>query len=50
MRIDKKWHVQEDAVNKNWSWRPYFLKTIIKMRNDQSGVFSDVYSDIVTGK
>lgn len=50
MRIDKKWHVQEDAVNKNWSWRPYFLKTIIKMRNDQSGVFSDVYSDIVTGE
>ena len=50
MRVDKKWEVQEDAVNKNWSWRPYFLKTIIKMRNDQSGVFSDMYSDIVTGE
>lgn len=50
MQVDKKWEVQEDAVNKNWSWRPYFLKTIIKMRNDQSGVFSDMYSDIVTGE
>lgn len=50
MQVDKKWTVQEDAVNKNWSWRPYFLKTIIKMRNDQSGVFSDMYSDIETGE
>ncbi|WP_313894830.1 EAL-associated domain-containing protein [Psychrobacillus sp.] len=50
MCIDKKWHVQEEAINKNWSWRPYFLKTIIEMRNDQSGVFSDLYSDIDTGE
>ena len=50
MRVDKNWDVQEDAINKNWSWRPYFLKTIIKMRNDQSGEFSDMYSDIVTGE
>lgn len=50
MKIDRKWVVQEEAVNKNWSWRPYFLKTIIKMRNDQSGVFSDLYSDIETGE
>lgn len=50
MQIDKEWCVQKEAINKNWSWRPYFLKTIITMRNDQSGVFSDVYSDIVTGE
>lgn len=50
MRVNKKWDIQEDAVHKNWSWRPYFLKTIIKMRNDQSGEFSDLYSDIVTGE
>ncbi|WP_144510412.1 EAL-associated domain-containing protein [Bacillus sp. FJAT-22090] len=50
MRINGKWQVQEDAINKNWSWRPYFLKTIITMRNDQNGVFSDVYSDIDTGE
>lgn len=50
MRIDKKWAIQEEAVNKNWSWRPYFLKTIIEMRNDQSSVLSDLYSDIDTGE
>lgn len=50
MRIDKKWHIQMEAINKNWSWRPYFLKTIIQMRHNQSGVFSDVYSDIDTGE
>lgn len=50
VRTDSHWEVEEDAINKNWSWRPYFLKTIIKMRNDQSGVFSDIYSDIQTGE
>ncbi|QUG39915.1 EAL domain-containing protein [Psychrobacillus sp. INOP01] len=50
IRVNKKWEIQEDAIQKNWSWRPYFLKTIIKMRNDQSGEFSDMYSDIVTGE
>jgi hypothetical protein len=50
VRIDSHWEVEEDAINKNWSWRPYFLKTIIKMRNVQSGVFSDIYSDIQTGE
>lgn len=50
IRINKKWIIQEESINKNWSWRPYFLKTIIKMRNDQRGVFSDVYSDIDTGE
>lgn len=48
MRMDKKWNIQEEAINKNWSWRPYFLKTIIEMRNDESGVLSDLYSDIDT--
>ncbi|MDI2587226.1 EAL domain-containing protein [Psychrobacillus sp. NEAU-3TGS] len=50
MRVNDKWHIQKEAINKNWSWRPYFLKTIITMRNNQSGVFSDVYSDIDTGE
>jgi hypothetical protein len=50
MRIEKKWYIQEEAINKNWSWRPYFLKTIIEMSHDQIGVFSDIYSDIETGE
>lgn len=50
MRIDGNWEVQPRAINKNWSWRPYFLQTIIKMRNDQSGEISELYRDIETGK
>ena len=50
MRIDGQWELQPRAINKNWSWRPYFLQTIIKMRNDQSGEISELYRDIETGK
>ena len=49
-KVDKQWLVQQEAKGKNWSWRPYFLKTIIQMRNDQSGMLSDLYSDIETGE
>ncbi len=47
---DGEWLEQPEGLNKNWSWRPYFLKTIIKMRNDQKGELSDSYSDIETGQ
>ncbi|MGM9928236.1 MAG: EAL-associated domain-containing protein [Bacillus sp. (in: firmicutes)] len=50
LKKNKEWIIQEEAVHKNWSWRPYFLKTIIKMRNDQKGQLSDSYSDIDTGQ
>lgn len=49
-KVEGQWLVQEQAIGKNWSWRPYFLKTIIQMRNDQNGMMSDVYSDIETGE
>ncbi|WP_462409095.1 EAL-associated domain-containing protein [Neobacillus sp. Marseille-QA0830] len=44
------WHTQMEYLNKNWSWRPYFLETIIKMRNDRKGILSDLYCDIETGE
>lgn len=50
VRYSGKWIVQEEYKQKNWSWRPYFLKTIITMRNDQKGELSDSYSDIETGE
>lgn len=50
VRYSGKWIVQEEYKQKNWSWRPYFLKTIIAMRNDQKGELSDSYSDIETGE
>ncbi|MER2128662.1 EAL-associated domain-containing protein [Solibacillus sp. FSL H8-0523] len=48
--IDGKWEVQETAVGKNWSWRPYFLLNIIKLAKDHKGDLSSVYSDIETGE
>ncbi|MBL4952506.1 EAL-associated domain-containing protein [Neobacillus sp. OS1-32] len=44
------WYMQEEYINKNWSWRPYFLENIIKMRNDRKGILSDLYCDIETGE
>lgn len=50
MRKDQTWQIQQQAKGKNWSWRPYFLQNIIKMRNDLTGELSAVYSDIETGE
>jgi EAL domain-containing protein (putative c-di-GMP-specific phosphodiesterase class I) len=44
------WNTQKEFVQKNWSWRPYFLENIIKMRNERRGILSDLYSDIETGE
>ncbi|TRZ38880.1 EAL domain-containing protein [Niallia circulans] len=43
------WVLQDEYVNKNWSWRPYFLENIIRMQNEKKGILSDLYSDIETG-
>ncbi|MFP7295954.1 EAL-associated domain-containing protein [Neobacillus niacini] len=44
------WYSQKEYIEKNWSWRPYFLENIIKMRNEGKGILSDLYSDIETGE
>lgn len=44
------WVLQPEYKDKNWSWRPYFLENIIKMRNEKKGILSDLYSDIETGE
>jgi EAL domain-containing protein (putative c-di-GMP-specific phosphodiesterase class I) len=44
------WSIQEEYFHKNWSWRPYFLENIFKMRNEKKGILSDVYSDLETGE
>ncbi|WP_409294542.1 EAL-associated domain-containing protein [Peribacillus sp. SCS-26] len=49
-RTDGSWIIQEEYRSKNWSWRPYFLENIIKMRHEKKGFLSDVYSDIETGE
>ncbi|MBD1381275.1 EAL-associated domain-containing protein [Metabacillus arenae] len=47
---EDNWVFQPEYYLKNWSWRPYFLENIIRMRNDKKGFFSDLYSDIETGE
>ncbi|MFD2443336.1 EAL-associated domain-containing protein [Bacillus sp. CGMCC 1.16607] len=44
------WVLQEDYINKNWSWRPFFLENIIYMMKEQKGILSDLYSDIEIGE
>ena len=42
--------MQPEYCEKNWSWRPYFLENIFKMRSDKKGILSDLYRDIETGE
>lgn len=44
------WEVQPQYYMKNWSWRPYFLENIIRMRSRKRGILSDLYADIETGE
>ena len=39
-----------DYYMKNWSWRPYFLENIMKMRFENKARLSDLYADIETEK
>lgn len=44
------WQKQEEYIGKNWSWRPYFLETIVRMQYEKRGILSDLYSDIDTNE
>ncbi|MDQ0270668.1 EAL domain-containing protein [Cytobacillus purgationiresistens] len=45
-----QWVVQNEYLDKNWSWRPYFLENIMRMKNNKKGILSDLYTDIETGE
>lgn len=49
-KSDDQWLIQPKYEDKNWSWRPYFLENIIRMRTGKKGILSDRYSDIETGE
>ena len=49
-KTGEKWLLQPVYEGKNWSWRPYFLENIIRMRTGKKGILSDRYSDIETGE
>lgn len=44
------WEEDCETQGKNWSWRPYFLLNLIKLRNDLKGDFSQSYIDIETNE
>lgn len=50
VRLNNEWNIEEQAIGKNWSWRPYFLLNIIKLQNHAKGDLSTIYSDIQTGE
>lgn len=43
------WSLFPEYYLKNWSFRPYFLENIMKMKYLKKGFLSDLYSDIETG-
>jgi EAL domain-containing protein (putative c-di-GMP-specific phosphodiesterase class I) len=45
----ENWEIQPKYYLNNWSWRPYFLANILRMRYDKKGFLSDLYSDIEKG-
>ncbi|WP_263492089.1 EAL-associated domain-containing protein [Bacillus sp. RAR_GA_16] len=47
---DGDWEFQPEYEGDNWSWRPYFLENIVRMKHDQVGILSDLYSDIETNE
>ncbi|WP_428908810.1 EAL-associated domain-containing protein [Niallia sp. Krafla_26] len=49
IKMEKGWDIQPEYIQKNWSWRPYFLENIVKMRKEKKGILSDLYHDIETG-
>ncbi|MBM7703408.1 EAL domain-containing protein [Metabacillus iocasae] len=50
IKKEEMWIIESQYMNKNWSWRPYFLANIMKMSYDKKGILSDLYSDIETGE
>lgn len=50
VRLNNEWNIEEEAIGKNWGWRPYFLLNIIKLQNHAKGDLSTIYSDIQTGE
>lgn len=50
IKRDGEWFEEDQVLGKNWSWRPYFLSNLIKLRNDLKGELSNNYIDIETSE
>ncbi|WP_078547452.1 EAL-associated domain-containing protein [Litchfieldia alkalitelluris] len=50
IKEEEKWSLKEEYYMKNWSWRPYFLENIVRMKYNKKGILSDLYSDVESGE
>jgi EAL domain-containing protein (putative c-di-GMP-specific phosphodiesterase class I) len=50
LKVHGNWETHQRFKGKNWSWRPYFLENILRMRINKKGLLSDIYSDIDSGE
>lgn len=50
MNQEGEWVLDESALGKNWSWRPYFLLNLIRLRNELKGDLTSSYVDIETNE
>jgi EAL domain-containing protein (putative c-di-GMP-specific phosphodiesterase class I) len=50
LKVHGNWEIHQRFKGKNWSWRPYFLENILRMRINKKGLLSDIYSDIDSGE
>ncbi|SHN36228.1 EAL domain-containing protein [Gracilibacillus kekensis] len=50
LHMSNEWKWDITAKGKNWSWRPYFIENVIRMKEEKTGILSDIYNDIETGE
>ena len=45
-KIEGQWEKSEKYIGRNWSFRPYFLRSIAKLKYEKRGILSDAYADL----
>ena len=45
-KVPGKWEKSDKYMGRNWSFRPYFLKSIAKLKYEKRGILSGVYVDL----
>lgn len=49
-RLSGEWEKSDKYIGRNWSFRPYFLKGIAKLRYEKRGSLSSAYADLKSKK
>ena len=45
-KSEGKWEKADRYIGRNWSFRPYFLESIAKLKYEKRGNLSDIYADL----